>query len=290
MAHALLVRNPDGYYEVEPKPSADALAAFYRDRYYGSRDGRSQYAFSYTEEELEHKRISPAEAERVHGGPPGRLLEVGVGEGFTLDWFAARGWEVRGIDYTDEGLREFFPERLDRLTTGDALELLDRIVQSGERFDLVICNNVIEHVLDPRGLLQRLRGVVAEGGLLRLVAPNDGSWLQHEAVARGLAEPEFWVNAPEHLSYFDAQSLRRVLENNGWAVQDLLAEFPVDLFLLNPDSAYTREKSKGRNCHFARVAFETALYRRSLDELITFRRGCAAAGVGRDLVAYARPA
>ena len=126
--------------------------------------------------------------------------------------------------------------------------------------------------------------------MLRLVAPNDGSWLQHEVVQRGLADAEFWVNAPEHLSYFDAPSLRRVLENNGWVVADLLSEFPVDLFLLNPDSAYTRDKTKGRNCHFARVAFETALWRRSLDELMTFRRGCAAAGVGRDLVAYARPA
>jgi SAM-dependent methyltransferase len=286
----LLVRNPDGYFEIEPKPSAEELAAHYRNKYYGRADGVGQYAHGYTAEELEHKCLSPAEAERVWNGAPGTLFEVGVGEGFTLDYFAGRGWDVRGVDFTDDGLRGNFPELMDRLKTGDAFALLDQAIEAGERYDLVICNNVVEHVIDPPGLLQRLRRIVKPGGLLRLAAPNDGSWLQHEVVARGLAGPEFWLAPPEHLSYFTAESLGRVIENNGWTVAEMLAEFPVDLYALNPDSAYTRDPSKGRNCHFARVAFEMGLWRRGLDAVIDFRRACARAGIGRNLTAYARPA
>jgi SAM-dependent methyltransferase len=291
VSHAALVRTESGYYQVQPKPEPETLAAYYRDKYYGAKDGRTQYAHNYTAEELEHKRLSAVEAERVFGGGAGRLLEVGVGEGFTLSHFDKQGWDVRGLDFTDDGLRAFFPGLLDRLSVGDAFELLDGVIARGEQFDLVICNNVVEHVLDPEGLLRRLRRIVAPGGLLRLAAPNDGSWLHQEIVERGLADPAFWVAIPDHLSYFDTDTLPQVLEGNGWTVVDLLGEFPIDLFLLNADTAYTRERSKGRNCHFARIAFETGLWkRRGIDAVIAFRRGCAQGGVGRNLVAYARPA
>lgn len=284
-----LVETPGGWFEIEPKPSAEALAAYYNDKYYGG--DRGQYAHAYTPEELDHKRLSAAEAEHVWAGPPGRMLEVGFGEGFFLDWFAARDWQVQGIDFTDDGLKAFFPHLIDKVRVGDAFALLDDAIARGETYDLVVCNNVVEHVLDPQGLLRQLRQIVAPGGMLRLAAPNDGSWLHQEIVARDMADPAFWVAVPDHLSYFNTDTLPRVLEANGWAVAELLGEFPIDLFLLNADTAYTRDKPKGRGCHFARVAFEMGLWkRRSLEAVLEFRRGCARAGVGRNLIAYARPA
>ncbi len=288
---AQLVQTPGGWLEVEPKPTAEALAAYYNDKYYGSRDGRGQFAHAYTGEELEHKRLPAAEAELIWNRPPGRMLEVGCGEGFSLDWFASRGWSVTGLDFTDAGLRAFFPHLLDRVAVGDAFALLEAVIARGEVYDFVICNNVVEHVLDPSGLLQRLRRTVAPGGLLRLSAPNDGSWLHQEILARGHARPDFWVAVPDHLSYFDADTLPKALAATGWELAELLGEFPVDLFLLNPDTDYIREPAKGRACHFARVAFEMGLWkRRSLEAVVEFRRGCARAGMGRNLVAYARPA
>ncbi len=70
MTQNALVRHQDGFYEITPKPSPEALAAFYRDKYYGARDGRSQYAHGYTDEELEHKRISAAEIARMADRAP----------------------------------------------------------------------------------------------------------------------------------------------------------------------------------------------------------------------------
>lgn len=286
-----LVRHPGGWLEVADKPSVEALAAYYNDKYYGARDGRLPYSHGYTADELEHKRLPAAEAAHLSGLKAGRLLEVGFGEGFTLDSFAKAGWTVKGVDFTDAGLREYHPHLLDRVEIGDAFALLDAVIARGETFDLVVCDNVIEHVLDPEGLLQRLRNLIAPGGLLRLAAPNDGSWLHDEIVAKDAADPGFWVAVPDHLSYFNADSYPTLLRRNGWEVAELLGEFPIDLFLLNPDTAYTRERPKGRNCHFARVAFELGLWRnRGIEGVLAFRRGCAGAGIGRNLIAYARPA
>src|SRR5690606_5552049 len=98
-----LTVHPGGWLEVADKPSPEALSAYYNDKYFGGQDGRSSYAHGYTEDELTHKRLAAAEAAHVSGRAAGRLLEVGFGEGFTLDWFARAGWSVRGIDFTDDG-------------------------------------------------------------------------------------------------------------------------------------------------------------------------------------------
>ena len=119
--------------------------------------------------------------------------------------------------------------------------------------------------------------------------PNDGSWLHHAVVARGAAEPEFWVHVPDHLNYFTAPSLTRLLDRCGWQVADLLGDFPIEIFLLNPDSGYERDRKKGKNCHLARLAFEQSLRSKSMDQFVEFRRGCARAGIGRNMIAYIRP-
>lgn len=286
-----LAEKPEGYFEIEPRPTSEELAAYYRDKYYGSRDGRTPYAHGYTAEELEHKLLQPAETELVWNGPPGRLLEVGVGEGFTLDYFLKRGWEAVGLDFTDDGIREFHPHLADKMMLGDAFALLDEVIASGRTYDLVVCNNVLEHVIDPMGLLKRLRAIVAPQGMVRIAVPNDGSWLQDEIVARNLADPQFWLAPPDHLNYFNTDTLPRAMAAHGWEVVEHLGEFPVDIFLLNPDTGYMRDRSKGRNCHFVRVAFEMGLWkRRSLEAVVDYRRGCAHAGIGRNQTIYARPA
>lgn len=286
-----LVEKPQGYFEVEPRPTPEELSAYYRDKYFGANDGRTSYGHGYTPEELEHKLLQPAETEHVWGGKSGRLLEVGVGEGFTLDYFIQRSWSATGIDFTDDGVKVFFPYLSAHLEVGDAFERLDAAIARQDTYDLVICNNVLEHVLDPLGLLRRLRSLIAPGGMLRIAVPNDGSWLQDQVVSRSLAAPEFWVAIPDHLNYFNTDSLPRVLDACGWTVVDHLGEFPIDAFLLNPDTNYMMDRSKGRNCHFARVAFEMGLWKdRSLEAVIDYRRGCAKAGLGRNQTVYAKPA
>ena len=66
----------------------------------------------------------------------------------------------------------------------------------------------------------------------------------------------------------------------------LTKAFPIEIYMLNEASNYVGERQLGRAAHLARVEFEVALYEQSLDKLLAFRRGCAAAGIGRNMAAY----
>jgi 2-polyprenyl-3-methyl-5-hydroxy-6-metoxy-1,4-benzoquinol methylase len=284
-----LVINRYGFYEASPKPSPRELAQYYAARYFcrGANIQGNAYSFAYTKDELAHKGMECAITASLARKNAGRLLDIGPGEGFFMDWFSRTGWDVQGVDFTDQGLTSYFPALSDRLILGDLYPALERAVARGERYDLVVLNGVLEHVLEPERLVRLIRELMAPDGVLRVMVPNDGSWLQKEAVAQGRARPDFWVCAPVHLSYFSRESLCALLTACGWQVNDVLGGFPIEIYLLNEDSCYTQDSGKGRNCHFARVAFENALYRRSPDDLLTFRRGCADAGLGRDIIVFA---
>lgn len=47
--------------------------------------------------------------------PPGRALDVGMGQGRNALWLADRGWKVTGLDVSAEGVRKASHERLTAL-------------------------------------------------------------------------------------------------------------------------------------------------------------------------------
>jgi 2-polyprenyl-3-methyl-5-hydroxy-6-metoxy-1,4-benzoquinol methylase len=284
-----LIENILGFYEVHPKPSGEYLSDYYNDKYYGTNKVNNQYNYEYTPDEIIHKQIDSLEALKYLKKEPGKLMEIGFGEGFFLDRFHSLGWQINGVDFTSDGLVKYHPHLQAKVLVGDVFEAIESSIKSQEKYDLVVCNHVLEHVIDPITLLNRIHQLLNHDGVARIAVPNDGSWLQKEVVNRGFADDNYWVHPPDHLNYFTVDSLSRVIEETGFEIIDILGTFPIDCFLLNPDTNYQQKSALGRNCHFARVAFEVSLLNQSIENLTEFRRGCAKAGVGRDLIVYCRP-
>ena len=88
-----------------------------------------------------------------------------------------------------------------------------------ERPGAAVTTNVLEHVLDPSGLLRTIRGMLAPDGLVVVRVPNDFNPLQVAAQA-ALGHAPWWIAAPDHVNYFDHASLRRVVEAAGFETVD----------------------------------------------------------------------
>lgn len=287
-----LRRHELGYLYVADRPTADELRAYYREKYY--QQGQGHYQASYSDDERAYLAVKLAqrahEVTRLRGDAPGRFLDVGCGEGHAMAWFAGDGWTVEGLDHSTAGIEAINPEMRPHMTGGDVFELLGERIESGERYQLVWLSNVLEHVLDPIELMVSLRRLVADDGVLVVTVPNDASPLQESLLEHGDIDGRFWIAIPDHLSYFDGDSLRRTAAHTGWDCRQVVADFPIDLFLLHPGSNYTRDRSQGKAAHRARVRTELLLGQKDHDKVNALYAAMAAVGLGRQLTAFMTPA
>jgi SAM-dependent methyltransferase len=80
-------------------------------------------------------------------------------------------------------------------------------------YDLIVLQQVIEHVHEPRAVVARLRDALRPGGRLVLETPNLGSW-DHALFRRGYWEG---YHPPRHFNLWTPDGMRRMLNEAGFS-------------------------------------------------------------------------
>lgn len=140
---------------------------------------------------------------------PGRIVDLGCWVGFLVSEAQRRGWDAQGVE----------PSRFASAYARDTLGLnvqtatLDSADLPEGTFDAVVLGDVIEHLPDPGAALERIRALLAGGGVVHLALPDAGS-----RVARML-RARWWSVLPTHVQYFTRRSLTELLGRHGFAVE-----------------------------------------------------------------------
>lgn len=128
----------------------------------------------------------------------GKLLDVGCATGELLTVARSYGFDVFGVEISPQGktvCSDLFGEE----------KILGKSLEHGDfpsnYFDIVTLSDVIEHIPDPRALLNILADILKPHGLLLIVTPNSASWTQK---LLGRHWPHY---KPEHLYYFNSRNL-----------------------------------------------------------------------------------
>ncbi len=141
----------------------------------------------------------------------GRLLEVGSAYGFFLE-LASAHFEVEGVEPVEEGVRH-------------AREYLGLDVFCGdytsrglkpENYDVVCMWDVLEHLVSPRDVLEKISKEMRPGGILALTTGDISS-----LVAKARKANWRIIHPPSHVHYFSAGSLRRLLEDAGFELREI---------------------------------------------------------------------
>ena len=200
---------------VHPMPDMEAMRALYSSERYYSTDNISQYGY---DDYVRNKHLTVNLFNRrlddillYTGDRRGRLLDVGCATGVLLELARLRGWQVSGVDvsqYATGIARDYY--NLD-VVTG---ELAEAAYPDGY-FDVVVMDDVIEHVSDPSGLVGEARRVLREEGLLTINTPNRAGWW-HLLMGRRW----FHYKQTEHTYFFSPSVITRLLEMHGFRVLD----------------------------------------------------------------------
>jgi SAM-dependent methyltransferase len=151
------------------------------------------------------------------------VLDVGCGDGTVSRLFLAIG-KVFGVDIV--------PEFVDRaIEKGIEAKVAD-VIKDGlpfpdEGMDVIHAGAFIEHLYDPEFFLRECHRVLTDTGILILSTPNIASLTSRLRMLFGKG-PKFYTSALSwefggHIRIFTSRTLTRLLEENGFAVEEMTA-------------------------------------------------------------------
>ena len=284
-------KNEYGFYEVAVKPTPAELEKYYANQFYQDCVTVS-YAKKYTDAEMTYINNKNGEAAAIIKKYFGsdltgkKYLDIGCGEGFTVKHFSFEGCTVSGLDYSDYGIKSHNPDMLDFFQQCDILEYCKQLIKRKARFDIINLDNVLEHVIDPIGLLNDIWNLLADRGVLRIQVPNDFSPCQEELFRLHKVNRHYWISMPGHLSYFNAGSLKKLLTTMNFNIITVLGDYPIEFFLFNDNTNYVNNPEVGKSCHESRVFTENFLYRADFEKTVKLYEAMGELGIGRVMTFY----
>lgn len=151
---------------LNPRPALESYVQIYPNDY---------HAFQFQEEEfgIVHKIRRRLEAKRLlrwcrNLPNDARILDVGCGDGFHLNLlkdYGKKTWSLFGLDADERAVQAGESKGLN-IKQG----FLEEYTETG--FDLIFLIMTIEHVNDPKGLLQTVQNKLKPGGRLVIVTDN----------------------------------------------------------------------------------------------------------------------
>lgn len=165
--------------------------------------------YRYTRQEM--LPFMPTDAQRV--------VELGCAEGvFAAAVKERTGAEVWGIEFSPQAA-ERAKTLIDRVLVGDADAQIAELPDN--YFDAVVCNDVLEHLVDPVATLARLRPKLKPEGVVVASIPNIryAPALSKIVFRRDFPQDDQGIFDRTHLRFFTRKSIVRLFETAGFTMR-----------------------------------------------------------------------
>ncbi|MDO4292714.1 MAG: methyltransferase domain-containing protein, partial [Eubacteriales bacterium] len=249
--------NQYGYYELRRKNTKEERDAYFEEHYFQDYSGATYEKTVYPPDELQYQHnqieerayVIEQNLEKLGNGGDYSLVDIGCGEGFLLKYFYEKGKKVTGIDIGSYALEQFHPEMLPYFEKGDMETVLQKMAAQGKNFDVVNMDRVLDMVDDVDVCLEKVKQVMGPKSILVVKVANNYSKLQRLLLEKGALKKEYWLDDPDHPTYFNREGLIARLEANGFECMDFYGDTFVDFQLVNPFSNYYEKPETGKAAH-----------------------------------------
>lgn len=204
-----ILRCPDcGLGRTWPPESAEKIASWYPERYYGKGNVRFNPVFEYLVRWFRRRRVAVLH-NRVPHGP---VLDVGCGRGLMLSYLRALGYEPHGVEFSETAAGH----ARNVLHLPVAVDDFVKAPHEKDRYNAIIFWHSLEHFSNPVAAIARAHESLKPGGILVAAVPNYDSWQ-----ARAFGRFWFHLDVPRHYFHFGTRSLEAVLTRHRFRVVQL---------------------------------------------------------------------
>ncbi len=143
--------------------------------------------------------------------PNSKVLEIGCGLGESLGYLKQIGCDAYGVD----------PEKnlliaANLFNYNVKIELFDSAYYESEFFDVVIMDQVIEHVINPFECLQKIHRILKKNGTAIISTPNAEGWGTKIFRKKSI----IW-HTPYHLNIFSKKSFQILIKKTNFTLESI---------------------------------------------------------------------
>jgi len=143
-----------------------------------------------------------------------KYLDVGCSTGFVVEAAQNNGWEATGIDLNPSAIEFGKSKGLDLRNNA-----LDEISFSEKYFDIISLFDVLEHLTNPKEIIDQALHYLNKDGLLFIYVPN---WDSASRLLMGDKAHFIWPT--HHLNYYTPDTIKFFLENFGLKIEYITTE------------------------------------------------------------------
>jgi 2-polyprenyl-3-methyl-5-hydroxy-6-metoxy-1,4-benzoquinol methylase len=201
-----------GFAYTSPRPTEKDLGKYYESEDYISHSNTSKGIVSRLYQRVRKHTLEKKLKLVNREGQKGSLLDIGCGTGEFLNTVKQDGWKTIGIEPSPSARKQAVENyKLDIREEGELNNL------PANSFDVITMWHVMEHVAYPRERVQKLNELLKNNGVLIIAVPNRNSDDAKYYKANWAA-----YDVPRHLWHFRAQDMRKLVEQFGFEVKQIL--------------------------------------------------------------------
>ncbi len=176
----------------------------------------------------------------VEQNRPAEVLEIGTATGYLSAEMTKLGCTVTGIEQ-DAKMAEVAEHCCNQMLVGD-VEAMD--ISNLGRYDAIIFGDVLEHLRDPRAVLEKLSGKLKPGGKILMSLPNIANiWVRLNLLFGRFNYRSVGILNESHLRFFTWKTAQQLVADSGLDIVTTSVT-PIPLPVLLPVT------SKGRRFSF----------------------------------------
>lgn len=193
-------------------------SSFIRDQHYdGYFEVIEENENDYFYWDLAHRKMYKSFAKKYLKGKSGKLLDVGAGLGFFVKFVSEfGGWKGYGVEISKGGAK-FAKKRLNLENFYEGK--LEEQNFENESFDIITMWDVLEHIPDPKPILQRIYALLKKGGILFIHTPNGEIQILKAKFKKAFfkeKEGMHFLEAKDHLNLYSPKTIEKILNLSGF--------------------------------------------------------------------------